>query len=428
MQAPFTNVHLHVFDTDCAPDRFLRVIPSKPVRMLSKPIKNLLEMRWIRKGVHALGKKIRAQSPTGKYLAFLDIGLEVSQLNIFEKVLAVGKQYDTQVRLVGLTLNMDYMDSLISKGQKSFDTQLQEVMQIKEYYPDNFFPFLCVDPRHKSGVDLLNWAKKYFESGFLVNGTIYPYFYGIKLYPSLGFFPFDIRLEELYDYADKNAIPIMTHCTRSGSLYIGEYIESLIPKEPNFLSERTREDGSIPQPIRDAKKNILDRIKTYYDKGWIKNSSLGENDMACDLFGHPENYIPVLDRFPTLKICLAHLGGSNEILSKPDGKELRQIREVDGALWSDRIVQMMKDYPNLYTDISYTLSDLNKADKPEIKAKILSILADPNLADRLLFGTDYFMTEQEQRESDLYQIAKDAFSNAEFDLITRANPQSFLRV
>lgn len=425
MQAPFTNVHLHVFDTDCAPDRFLRVIPSKLVRMFSAPIKNMFEMRWVRKLINQLGKKVNAKSPTGKYIAFLDIGLESSQLNIFEKVLAVGKQYDTQVRLVGLTLNMDYMDSISSKGQKSFDTQLQEVMQIKEYYPDNFFPFLCVDPRHKSGKDLLNWAKKYFEAGFTNGGTIYPYFYGIKMYPSLGFFPYDIRLEELYEYADKNAIPIMTHCTRSGSLYIGEYIESLIPREPKFLSERKRADGSIPQGLLDAKKNIVDRIKTYYDKGWVKNNNLGDNDIACDLFGHPENYIPVLDRFPTLKICLAHLGGSNEILPTVDSHELKLIRKVDPVLWSDRIIQMMKDYPNLYTDISYTLSDLNK---PEIKSKILSILSNPELADRVLFGTDYFMTEQEQKESDLYQIAKDAFSNAEFDLITRDNPQSFLRV
>lgn len=427
MKAPFTNVHLHIFDTDCAPDRFLRIIPFKPLRVMSKPIKNLFEVGWIRLAMHTLGGKTESHTAVGKYIAFLDIGLESSQLNIFEKVLAVAKQYDSEARLVGLTLNMDYMDSMPSKGQKTFETQLSEVMQVKEYYYDNFFPFLCVDPRHKSGKDLVDWAKKYFESGFSKNGKIYPYFYGIKLYPSLGFFPFDPKLEELYAYAEEKGLPVMTHCTRSGSLYIGEMIETLIPKEPNFIVSK-RPEGQ-PAEVAQANKNILDRIAKYYEKGWVKNNKLGANDLACDLFGHPENYMTVVDRFPKLKICLAHLGGSYEIIknvaSKSSAKELAEIRTIDPLFWSDRIIAMMKKYDHLYTDISYTLSDLGLED---IKNKILEIFKDEQLKNRILFGTDFFMTEQERKESDLYQIIMDTFSKEELNLLCHENPKEYLMI
>ncbi|HEY8937691.1 MAG TPA: amidohydrolase family protein, partial [Cyclobacteriaceae bacterium] len=349
MNLPFTNVHIHVFNSACAPDRFLRILPMNFVRRIPGPIKSAIDTKVGRVIVHGLFKFFSSKwfshetgnkrSEVDKYISFLDVGTDATQLEVFQTALAVGKTFDPQIRIVGLTMNMDYMDSQPSKRQISFETQLAQVKDIKRYYPTNFFPFLGVDPRQGSGMDLVRWARPYFESGVVTKeGKVFPYFSGVKLYPALGFFPFDPRLEELYRYAEENHLPVMTHCTRVGSQYIGDHIESLIPDDPAMI------DVAGNAAIDAARTSIIQRIKDYKDpsKKWIKNSAIGDNDLACDLFGHPENYIPLLEKFSNLKLCLAHMGGSSEVTNSMDKKsKLDQIRKVDPDSWFEHIKSMM---------------------------------------------------------------------------------------
>lgn len=427
---PLTNVHTHVFTSNCAPDRFLRILPVKFVRHFPNAIKSGLDSKVGRGLIKFFaklgkGKKSNKRKEVDKYIAFLDVGTEASQLEVFQRAFEAAQHYDHAVRIVGLTMNMDFMDTEPSKKQISFETQLEGVKDIKRYYPANFFPFLGIDPRHKSGMDMVVWARIYFETGVKHNATgkTYPFFSGLKLYPALGFFPFDPRLEDLYGYAEKNQLPVMTHCTRVGSQYIGARIESIIPKNPNMI----RVPGNAN--VDNARASIEKRIQDFYDKKWVKNNKLGNNDRACDLFGHPENYIPVLEKFPNLKICLAHMGGSNEILDAPSSGELGEIRQVDTPSWFDRITEMMKVYTNLYTDISYTLSDFTKTDN-EVYRRVVTFMNTPDkngnpLSQRVLFGTDFFMTEQEKREAELYETTQKNLADW-FDVIGRDNPQKYL--
>lgn len=428
-QLPFSNIHTHVFNSECVPDNFLRILPNKTVRRMPKAIKALLDTKWSRATIVALSK-IAAKKDSNKrnsfdkYIAFLEVATQRKQLDVFELEFEIGKQYDSQVRIVGLTMNMDFMDNRTSRRQITFESQLEAVKSIKRFYPTNFFPFLGIDPRHKSGMDLVNWSKSYFETGLQANGMTFPFFSGIKLYPALGFFAFDPRLNDLYVYAETNQLPVITHVTRVGSQYIGTKISELIPAQPAMLLP-----DNPSEAVLTAQETIYARIRIYGEQKWLEDSKIGNNDKACDLFSHPENYVPILEKFPKLKICLAHMGGSNEIVdnSKND-PDMQQIRRFDSQLWCDRIRDMMVRYPNLYTDISYTLGDL---DNPEILAAILKFMRTPDdngqiLAKRVLFGTDFFMTEQEKRESDLYKLAMQELSEFR-ELITRENPAEFLR-
>ena len=157
-------------------------------------------------------------------------------------------------------------------------------------------------------------------------------------------------------------------------------------------------------------KSIDDRIDRYYGAGWIKNSSIGDNDLACDLFSHPENYVPVLRKYPKLKICLAHMGGSDEIsyMSSDPSPEQKKILDKDGNNWASLLKELMKEHLSLYTDISYSLAELHdKVVLKEIKDWINTLDQDGQpLVERILFGTDFYMTEQENKESELYRIAK----------------------
>lgn len=432
MSLPFTNVHIHIFNSACAPDRFLRILPVNFVRRFPAPIKSILGSKSGRKIIHGLNniftsRNSNRRSEVDKYISFLDVGTEASQLEVFKRAFEAGLNFDPDIRIVALTMNMDYMDSQPSVKQISFETQLEVVKDIKRYYPANFFPFLGIDPRHKAGNNLVHWARPYMETGVTDPKTskAYPYFSGFKLYPALGFFPFDPRLEQLYQYAENNRLPVMTHCTRSGSQYIGNQIENLIPLTPPMISMEGNNN------IETARTSIRQRIKAFKDKGWIRNSKLGANDIACDLFGNPENYIPVLEKYPSLKLCLAHMGGSSEILDAPKVKrnELGDIRFIDTPGWFIRITEMMKVYPNLYTDISYTLSDFGNTDGAVYK-RIVAFLNTPDnfgnlLGDRVLFGTDFFMTEQENRELKLYEVTIKNLADW-MDRIARVNPQKFM--
>ena len=90
---------------------------------------------------------------------------------------------------------------------------------------------------------------------------------------------------------------------------------------------------------------------------------------------------------------------------------------------------MMKKYPNLYTDISYTLSDFSDT-KNEVFKRFVAFLntedsAGKYLSERVLFGTDFFMTEQEKREKELYADTKNNLAQW-FDTMGRNNNQRYL--
>jgi len=437
--AKFTNVHLHVFNAACVPKNFLRILPKKSIRKMAPYVLNLLDTWLGRKIIFGLAKRGASKDPilrksTDKYIAFLNIGLKNTQQEVFEMDYTVTRAEDAEARMVALTINMDYMDA--DKPPMNYATQIEEVKNIKRYYPTAFFPMYGIDPRHLSGESGLAILRTEMEQVLQHKGEILPYFCGLKLYPALGYFPFDQRLLPIYKYAEKNRIPLMTHCTRVGSQYIGNAIESLIPNDLSFV---------YPPSINDVtdsstRRELEERIGKYYNKGWIKNSAIGDNDYACDLFGHPQNYVPLLIRFPKLKICLAHMGGSTEMNEKDSDASVKEIRSLcDPQLWFDRIKDMMVQYDHLYTDISYTLSSFGDADMIVLNRTLeLMRTQDRNgrdLAYRVLFGTDFFMTEQEMREAELIALVKSKLSRHETSrgdnywlLLTKENVREYLGV
>lgn len=424
-----TNCHMHVFVTECAPPNFLRVNSSKVAKLVARPVKWVLEspssearILKINKFIQKLDRKQRIK--LGRYASFLSMGAQECQQKVFEHSLNAAKNYDTNPRLIAHTLDMDYMDT-DSVPLIDFDTQLYDVMKIKRFYPDNIFPFVGVDPRARSGVELVNWVKKYFNTGVKsnINNEIIPYCSGIKIYPAHGFFPFDPGLDELYKYAEAKEIPLMFHCTRIGSQYIGKNIQALIPKEPSMLMPEA--EGDLYNKAKEAKQEIYDRIARYYDKKtWILNSKIGANEFACDLFSHPQNYVPIMCKYPNLKICLAHMGGNEEVefmhlaphnlnSAEPKDKELKEIWETDEHNWAFLIQNLMKEHMSLCTDISSTITHL---DEHQVIANIINWLNETDnkgnkLGDRVLFGTDFFMTEPFKAEVNLYELARNTLGD-----------------
>lgn len=330
----YYNCHTHIFNLECIPERFI----SAPVsRLMSK---NRISLGLVRLLDNFFGSE---KDFLSKQATFLKYNTEDWQELIFERL---KKVYPPGTKFVVLTLDMDFMGA--GKAQRNFLTQLAEIKSIRRIHPETLLPFLSVDPRRNPPEGLLGFVKDHYEN----HG-----FFGIKLYPPLGFFPFDPRLFPVYEYAEKNNIPIITHCNKAG----GVYFKGGVLKEWD-----------------------------YGKRDFHNHDHKGKMNLFRDNLMHPENYVEVLNRFPGLKICFAHYGGDVEVLSRENNSWRRIIKDL-----ILKTGQNGPTYPNLYTDISFALWN----------TKLFPVLKEdcqaPVMEDRILFGTDFYMTSRKKNEEEL---------------------------
>lgn len=419
MSAPFTNAHAHIFTSNHAPDYFLETVIGNDT--LARWAKKLLQKdgtRWAIKGVLKFVGLFSAKKKQiiNRYLEFIKIGTSVNQAKIFENISRSYAQFPGH-RIIVLTQVLDYLDLQDTKSQHiRIRSQVEEVANIKKnaLYQNHINPFLGVDPR-QTGFNLLtDWVQKYLspDEGFC----------GIKIYPAAGFFPFDKRMYPIYKWAEENDVPIMTHATRSGSFYLGSF-ESILNTGILALTDLD------PQNVTHAR--ILERVKLLVAEKSIHK----KNEIWCNIFGHPDNYEVVLKDFPKLKICLAHLGGADEVIRSEEDKlsSTKKKSKFPTFLqdnWYTQILELMKKHPNVYSDISYTLSD-------DIAMKIIVDYFTTNPVDqfevpliqKLMYGTDFYLTQVEVKgdEINLQQSFLKCFTDPQMaKIVAYDSPNKYL--
>jgi predicted TIM-barrel fold metal-dependent hydrolase len=270
-------------------------------------------------------------------------------------------------------MDMAYMEA--GKVPKDLPVQLDELAEIKRQYPDNILPFIAVDPRRPGIADMV---KKYVEEHD---------FAGIKLYPPLGYYPFDSRLDDVYEYAQARQLPIISHCAGGVVYYRGRIT-----------------DDMLDHPLADE---------------WNLASKRKKNKEFCKFFAHPENYRYVLKKYPDLKICLAHAGGSDEWKAYLDGP-WRWPPEQHKRSWLSIILDMFREFPTLYADISYLAHD--KEFHPLLKVR----LQDETVRPRVLFGSDFYMVQKETSERAFSVNLRSFLGEADYRQIAEINPATFL--
>lgn len=406
---PFSNAHSHIFTVNDAPDYFLKT--GIKWQWLAELVDRLVQKGGTRAVLRSLHWMIKLFSPNyrntvERYIEFVEIGTSASQRDVFSKEADAYMRLG-DYRIVVLTQVLDYLDYTQTSNHKNIQTQVQEVVELKRdaLLQKRLCPFLGVDPRMQ-GVDLLKWVNQYISADYG--------FYGIKIYPAYGFFPFDVRLDPVWEWAEAKQIPIMTHCTRGGSFYLGPF-ESIL--NSGGFQPQSLNPGSSAMP------GILARIARLTGpdgKPFRKN-----NKVWCNIYGHPENYIPVLEKYPNLKICLAHLGGSDEV-NRTNGKGPKpDYPDFMGPNWYPLVTELMSRFKNVYSDISYTLSDACA-----LKTIVCYFGGEgKSLIGKLLYGTDFYLTQQEAKgdEPDLINIFLQAFGQDEIHQLAFANPDVFLR-
>ncbi|QYK41424.1 MAG: amidohydrolase [Paracoccaceae bacterium] len=235
--------------------------------------------------------------------------------------------YPRGTRFVVLPMDMEHAGH--GAVERGLEDQLRELKALRDdpRFGGAVIPFVTVDPRRPGAGGLVRrWIE---DEGFR----------GLKLYPRLGYPPdHPVLMDEVYPLIAARGLPVMTHCSRGGV------------------------------------------------------AGRGIGTAQGDAWSAPEAWLPVRDRFPDLRVCLAHFGGMTDWRSYVDEGIDPRDAAAQAANWQVAIRKMIEggDWPNLWTDISYTLFQF------EDFAPFLKIfLQDERLAARVLFGSDFYMTRQE---------------------------------
>jgi predicted TIM-barrel fold metal-dependent hydrolase len=387
------NIHTHIFNFKCVPSGFLtNYLPRIAVTLLT-PLLRWYPSAWVLSRLMG----ILPIEMVKKYHSFVAIGIMNTPQLVFEGMMQSYTSEDAG--FVVLPMDFTYMGG--GSAPANYATQLQLVADVKRVYPNTCFPFVGVDPRMGTAQDILAFVKGFFEPAF--KG-----FHGVKLYPSLGFYPADDRLDLMYAYCETNRIPITTHCTRGGAFYAGQTVP------PQLFIYRS---FNLTQTM------TLRRQQAFYQQ---LNTLPPKN--SCNAFLDPVNYYDVLQKYPSLKINLAHYGGDGEVLKslKDPGSNTGELLTgyTDNTSWYYIVKDLMKQFANVYTDVSYTLFDTISADG--VAAAIKTDLSGP-AGDRILFGTDFFMTLQEKEELALYTDFRTALGSEDlWQKLAAVNTRVFL--
>lgn len=362
------NCHIHTFTEDHVPDKFI-----------GYGIDNLLRIKPIRGTLFFILKNILPftdRDLLDRYVRFAEIASKANQQKVLKIVMGY---YPESTKFVILPMDMEYAE--MGYVSHKIDEQHEELAELckKPKYQGKLFPFVAVDPRRDG---ILGMTKNLIENeGFK----------GIKIYPPLGYFPQDPRLDPVYEYAEANELPVMTHCSRGGVYTKGD------------IKDKIKEHPHAPM-----------------NPGRLKNKDL------TDYFTDPFNYKKVFEKFPDLKMCLAHFGGDEEWEKYLDDPWDPNTGTEWDMSWLSKIRDMLKsgDYPNLYTDISYTILSM------EDSMHILNIfMEDADLAPKIMFGTDFYMVEREKKkERRLPMKLRSVIGEDKFRMIAETNPKKYLNI
>ena len=131
-------------------------------------------------------------------------------------------------------------------------------------------------------------------------------------------------------------------------------------------------------------------------------------------FCQPSSWEGVLKKYPKLYVNFAHFGGDGDFLEIDNPKS-----------WSNVILKLMKEYDNVYADISYHDKALMKKTSGDYFTIIKKLLHEDLIKDRIIFGTDWLMTRHTWKEDD-YMKAFMKLPNVMLYKITLHNPLNFL--
>lgn len=353
------NCHTHLFNLSHVPENFL-----------PKPVTWLLKKRRAR-GVLRKISPFSKRDLIDRYINFFEVNMLGTQSDVLHHLKGYYPQNAlNQTQFVVLPMDMEFMAA--GNVPVKIDKQHQELVDMVNA-GEPIIPFIGTDPRRNNIADFVkNWHIKGLK--------------GIKLYPPLGYYPSDSRLDAVYAYAVANKLPVMSHCSKGG-IHIKKVSQEMLD-EPNPLG----------RPVVRAKAKEF-----------------------SDIYTDPANYDQVATKYPELRICLAHFGGGDEWEKYLHSSWDPGLPETEKS-WLSVIIDLIMKHDNVYTDISSTLF------QGENRMELLQVLLqNERLRSRILFGSDFYMMERVKNLERINALKiRSALGETLFEQIAIENVKNYL--
>lgn len=266
-------------------------------------------------------------------------------------------------------------------SERNFQEQIGMILDCKKSLKNKVLPFFVIDPRRKGIFDM-----------FLRHVVEEKNFKGVKIYCPNGYTPTDPMLfgiqegdECVYSICERLGIPIIAHCSRGG---FATYQKAI------------RVSGHIMDKDLQNILPVHDFVLEFDHDLDHRNSMVYE---VCARLNHPRLWELVLERYPNLKLDLAHWGG-------------------ESAEWRGMITEMLRKYPNLYTDLACTEEKYFLE-----QVKELTDTSKEFLHEKVLYGSDYHILMLFSDSIDSYlKMFLSNLPKALWDRISITNPKIFL--
>jgi predicted TIM-barrel fold metal-dependent hydrolase len=132
--------------------------------------------------------------------------------------------------------------------------------------------------------------------------------------------------------------------------------------------------------------------------------------MSFAEFGNPDNFRPIFERYPGIRINFAHFGdrGSGAAASEA---------------WGRSVAGLMRDFPGAYSDLSCCTHEASLE-------RFVTLLQDlPNVRERTMFGSDFnvlYFTEPGMTLETYYRRFLDLFGGEQLSRMASRVPMAFL--
>lgn len=319
---------------------------------------------------------------------YLNIGRYAFHLKQKTIVSILKSQYPKGTTFVLLPMDMDYMAA--GNAPTRYRDQMEELAELYATAAKNtLYPFVFADPRRFGKVEeelrYQTGDKIYFDYQFsdgvltLKDSLVKDYlehqnFSGIKIYPALGYYPFDEKLLPLWRYAADNQVPIMTHCIRGTIFYRGvkksewnqhpvfrQAMKKVKVEKAAVANTDEDDDGFetdeqmetkleyqtqyVPLVLPQAANvdfsynfthplNYLCLLEEELLRQVIANAVAADpNTHLKEMFGYTNETTTLTNDLSKLKICLAHFGGEDE---------WKRYFEKDRYSYSSQLIQHPK--------------------------------------------------------------------------------------
>lgn len=393
-----------------------------------------------------------------RYLNIARFSFYKNQSGIFAKL---QKQYPSGTGFVILPMDMEFMEAGRLKEGFRYHDQMAALVKIKKASKnkDLLFPFVFAEPRRMLAEGTRHFDYCVNNGQIVIKDCIIKMlieengFSGFKIYPALGYYPFDETLLALWKYAADNGLPVLSHCIRGTIFYRGskdpewdyhpifEQPSSNGAGEPLLLNQVDNSDfiNNFTHPL-----NFLCLLEEQFLRRIVGKA---KDNRLRELFGYQNENTPLKYNLSHLKICLGHFGGDDEWAkfmesdrdqyssqlgtnpdvgitflvdsnNKPKPGKIEQLWKYTD--WYSIICSLMLQYKHVYADLSYIIH--NESITPLLK----HTLRNHRLRPKVLFGTDFYVVRNHKSEKQMLADLFDGLSLSEIEAIGKINPRAFL--